>query len=263
MSEPPSSSKGFLRTPLGRNAVRLAITAAILAAWQWGLDASLRFWFSSPGAIGTKLWLWMQNGTLWKNLGATLFVMGLGYAIGCMVGIALGLLLGFLPRTSRVLSPYIAALNALPKIALAPLFIILFGVGFTSKIVLVAVTVFFLLFNSTGDGVRNIDRDLVRTLYVMGASRQEVIRKVMVPGAFPWIFTGMRIAVRYAFTNTLLAELISANAGLGYLIEYYSGNFDSSGAYAAIAVLVLLSVTLTEILTRFETRLGAAQGLKR
>jgi NitT/TauT family transport system permease protein len=238
------------------NAIRAVLILTVLAAWQWGIGSGLRFWLSSPAAIAGKLVTWIATGSLWPHLGATLFVMALGYVLGCAGGIAAGLILAFLPRTNAVLAPYISALYALPKIALAPLFIILMGIGFTSKVTLVAATVFFLLLNATLDGVKNIDRDLIRMLHLMGATRAEVIRKVLIPAAFPWIFTGMRISVRYAFTNTLLAELISANTGLGYLIEYYSGNFDASGAYAAILVLVLLSVALTELLTRIEGRLA-------
>ena len=171
---------------------------------------------SGPVQIVARLWTWILDGSLWDNLGATVLAMALGYAIGTAAGVALGLLFGFLPRFHRVLSPYISALYAMPKIALAPLFVIVFGIGIESKVALVAVTVFFLMLNSTLDGVRNVDRDLVQALALMGATRLEVIRKVLVPATLPWIFTGMRISVRYAFTNTLLAELIAANRGIGF-----------------------------------------------
>ena len=216
----------------------------------------MRFWVSGPVDIVVRLWDWVRDGSLWENLGATLAAMALGYAIGTLTGVGSGLMFGFLPRLYRVLSPYISALYALPKIALAPLFVILFGIGIASKVALVAITVFFLVLTATLDGVRNVDRDLVQALSLMGATRGEVIRKALVPAALPWIFTGMRIAVRYAFSNTLLAELIAANSGIGFLIEYYSGTFDAAGAYAAILVLVVCSVGLTEVLSRIETRMG-------
>ena len=122
---------------------------------------------------------------------------------------------------------------------------------------------FFLVLNSTLDGVRNVDRDLVRALSLMGATRFEVIRKVLVPATLPWIFTGMRIAVRYAFTNTLLAELIASNSGIGFMIEYYSGVFDATGTYAAILVLVIMSVGLTELLTQIEARMSHGSASRR
>jgi NitT/TauT family transport system permease protein len=240
----------FVATPPGRAVARLLVLTALLALWQFAPNPALRFWVSGPVDILTRLWSWVLDGSLWDNLEATLAAMALGYAIGTATGV------GFLPRLHRVLSPYISALYALPKIALAPLFVILFGIGIASKVVLVAVTVFFLVLTATLDGVRNVDRDLVRALSIMGATRSEVIRKVLVPGALPWIFTGMRIAVRYAFSNTLLAELIASNRGIGFLIEYYSGTFDAAGAYAAILVLVVCSVGLTELLSRIEARMG-------
>jgi len=245
----------FLETAPGRLLARLLLALVILTMWQVLPTKGLRFWMSGPVQIIARLWSWILDGSLWPNLGATLLAMALGYVIGTGAGIALGLLFGLLPRLHRVLSPYINALYAMPKIALAPLFVITLGIGIESKVALVALTVFFLVLNSTLDGVRNVDRDLVRSLALMGATRIEVISKVLVPATLPWIFTGMRIAVRYAFTNTLLAELIASNSGIGFMIEYYSGVFDATGTYAAILVLVIMSVGLTEVLTQVETRL--------
>jgi NitT/TauT family transport system permease protein len=237
--------------------VRFLIVAALIGAWEFApVSRGIKFWLSSPSAILSTLWGWVVDGSLWAHLGATLSVMVTGYAIGCAAGVSLGFLFGFLPRFYRVLAPFITAFYALPKIALAPLFIILLGIGMSSKVALVAITVFFLLLNSTIDGVHDVDRDLVQSLRLMGATRTEVLRKVLLPSALPWIFTGARISVRYAFTATLLAELIAANRGLGFLIEFNSGNFNATGSYAAIVVLVAFSVTLTEVLTRVQAITG-------
>jgi len=246
----------FLTTATGRIVARLVLALILLAAWQFQPSADLRFWMSGPIDIVTRLYEWIRDGSLWENVGATLLAMALGYTLGTVVGIVLGLLFGLMPRLYRVLSPYITALYAMPKIALAPLFVIVFGIGIESKVALVAITVFFLVLNSTLDGVRNVNRDLSRMLSLMGATRSEMIRKVLLPATLPWIFTGMRIAVRYAFTNTLLAELIASNSGIGFMIEYYSGIFDATGTYAAILVLVIMSVGLTELLTQIEARIS-------
>jgi sulfonate transport system permease protein len=130
------------------------------------------------------------------------------------------------------------------------------GVDHASKIALVAVTVLFLVLFATIDGVRAVDRSVINALVLMGATRTEIIRKVLLWAALPWIFTGMRIAVRYAFTTTLLAELIAANRGLGFLIELNSGNFNTTGAYAAIVVVIICSVVLTELLSVWEKRMS-------
>lgn len=259
-ARPSRSMTGFVATMPGRIAARLLVMGGLLAVWQFAPGKALRFWMSGPADIVARLWGWVVDGSLWEHLGATLTAMTLGYAIGTAVGISLGLLFGFLPKLHRVLSPYIAALYAMPKIALAPLFIIVFGIGIESRVALVAITVFFLILNSTLDGVRNVDRDLIQALNLMGATRTEVIQKVLLPAALPWIFTGMRISVRYAFTNTLLAELISANKGIGFLIEYYSGIFDATGTYAAILVLVIMSVGLTELLSWVERTMARGHG---
>jgi NitT/TauT family transport system permease protein len=244
-----------LSTGIGRAIIRLVLVGSVLALWEYlPLSRGVRLWLSSPSLIVAMLWHWVLDGSLWGHLFATLSVMVMGYVAGSVLGIGAGLTLGCMPRLSRVLAPFISAFYALPKIALAPLFIILLGIGAESRIVLVTLTVFFLVFNSTLDGVRDVDRDMIQCLRLMGATRGEIIRRVLVPSALPWIFTAMRISVRYAFTNTLLAELIAANKGLGFLIEFYSGNFNATGSYAAILVIIVLSVVLTNVLLRLERR---------
>lgn len=237
--------------------IRLALIAAVLLAWEFApASRAIRFWLSSPSQIATQFAAWLADGTLWFHLQASLLVMAQGYALGTITGIATGFVLGHTRALHRVLSPYLSAVYAVPKIALAPLFIIILGVDNASKVALVAVTVFFLILTATIDGVRDTDEDLLHTLQLMGATRLETVRKLLIPAALPWIFTGMRIAVRYAFTNTLLAELIASNRGLGFLIEFNAGNFNTTGSYAAILALILCSVALTELLSRGESRLS-------
>ena len=244
-----------LNSPIGIATARTLILLAGLAAWQLApYGRGIELWVSRPVAILGRLADWIADGSLWRHVGATCLEMSSGYALGCLTGVLLGVVLGIFPRVARLLAPYVAALYAMPKIALAPLLVIVLGIGLASKIALVWVTVFFIVFISTLEGVRDVDRDLVQSLRLMGARDSEIIRKVLLPSALPWIFTSMRIAVRYAFTSALLAELIAANQGLGFLIEYHSGTFDTTGAYAAILVIVILSVALTEVLTRIERR---------
>jgi NitT/TauT family transport system permease protein len=232
---------------------RLALLVAFLAAWEAASGTLVpKFVASSPSAIARVIAGWVADGSLWRHAQATLTEMASGYVIGAAGGIICGLCLGFLPRVERIAGPFVAALYALPKVALAPLFVIVFGIGLESKIVLVAITVYFLLLYNTLDGVRDIDRDLPQALAIMGASRAEILRKVMLPAVLTWVFTGLRIAVRYAFTAAVLGELIAGNEGIGYLIESSAGRFNAAGVYAAVFVLVVFSVFLTEVLTRSE-----------
>ena len=249
----PALVRLVLTTP-GLVLARLAIVGVVLVAWELASGPLLpKFWLSSPSAIAALLGQWIADGSLWRHLGGTLLAMLIGYAIGCATGVAGGLLLGFMPFVQRVLTPYLAGLYALPKIALAPLFIILFGIDIESKVALVAITVFFMLLYSTLDGVRDVDPDLARTLELMGAKRREIGLKLLIPATLPWIFTGMRISVRYALTATILGEVIGANRGVGFLIEANAGQYNSTGVFAAVFVLVVCCVTLTELLTRAET----------
>lgn len=248
-----SVGQWLTRTPIVLTLVRLLIVAILFSLWEYlPIRPGLRLWLSSPSMIFKTLATWFVDGSIWVHIVATLQAMLIGYIIGCAIGVAGGLLFGFMPRTYLVLSPYLTALYALPKVALAPLFILLLGIGIESKVALVAMTVFFIVLNSTLDGVRDVDTDLIRSLTLMGASRLETIRKVILPGTLSWIFTGMRISVRYAFTGTLLAELIGSNRGLGYLIEFNSGIFNATGAYAAVLIIVVLSVTMSELLIWIE-----------
>jgi len=245
--------KAFLSTRAGVAVGRAAILIALLGIWELASGTlTSKFWVSSPSAISGMLLKWTNDGSLWVHLRATLSAMMAGYVIGAAGGIVMGLVLGFLPQLQRVLAPYISALYALPKIALAPLFVIVLGIGIESKIALVAITVFFLALYNTLDGVRDVDRDLMRALGLMGATRTEIVRKALIPGTLPWIFTGLRIAVRYALTAAILGELIASNQGIGYLIEFSAGQYNSTGVFAAVSVLVVCSVILTEILRRTE-----------
>jgi NitT/TauT family transport system permease protein len=236
---------------------RLALFAVILAAWQFLPSPAGRFWISDPISIGEVLLDWIGDGTLLRNVLATMEVMVAGYAVGCALGIAFGLIFGLVRPLDRVLSPFVFAIYSLPKIALIPLLIILCGIGFVSKFVLVTLVVFFMLFSSTIDGVRNIDSDVALALRLMGATHGEVTRKMLVPAIQPWIFTSMRVAVNTAFSNTLLAELLTANSGIGFLIVKSSSQYDAAGTYAAVLVLVGVSVVITELLSQVEQRMTA------
>jgi NitT/TauT family transport system permease protein len=248
-----SRLQNALTTPAGVAALRILVIVAIVGLLEYfPWPASAKLWRIRPSAIVQTLWTWLVDGLIWEHLSATLVTMSLGYVIGCALGIGGGIVLGLLPRVNRTLTPFLAAANSLPKIALAPLLIIIFGLGYAAKVPLVAATVFFLVLNSTLDGVKSADPDVVDAMKVMGATRWEQIYKVLLPSALPWVFTGMRISVRYAFTNTILAELIAANSGLGYLIESNAARFDATGTYTAVLVLVIVSVSLTETLVKLE-----------
>jgi NitT/TauT family transport system permease protein len=245
-------------------AARIGIFAVLLVAWQLASGPLIpKFWISDPVAIGAALWLWIADGSIWQHIGATLLTMILGYGVGALAGIALGFVLGMFPRALDIAAPVLTGLFCLPKVALLPLFVIALGIGIASKVALVATVVVFLVLYSTIDGVHDVDRDLIDSLRLMGATRWEILTKVVVPSALPWVYTGLRIAVSYALTTTVVGELLSSNRGIGFLIESAANRFNSAAVFAAVLVLVLVSVLLTELLIAIERRRPAASSAGR
>ncbi len=166
-----------------------------------------------------------------------------------------GLTLGLAPRAERVLAPFIAALYGLPKVALLPLLVILFGIGLMSKVVLVASVVFFLLLYATLGGMGDVDRDTMDGLRLMGATEGEIVRKVRLPAILPWIYTGFRTSIGYALTTTVVSEALSSNRGLGFLIEHAAVQFNAAGVFAAVVVLLVLSSVIMIPLGMLESRM--------
>jgi NitT/TauT family transport system permease protein len=224
---------------------QLGLGAVILAAWQ-GASGRLvdGFFISNPVDVATRLVEWTVSGSIFLHLWATVHATLAGFLIGAAGGFVLGVWLGISPFAGRLLNPYLWALNALPKVALAPLFVLWFGLGIESKIALAAVLVLFLVFLNTFAGVREVDQDLVDSARLMRATRLQVTVKIVVPSAMSWVFAGLKTSVPYALIGAVLGEMIAANRGLGYLVQYSGAQFDSAGVFAVLVVIALLAVAL-------------------
>jgi len=217
----------------------------LLLLWQ-GVSGRLidNFFISNPVDVGTRLAGWIKDGSLFVHIWATAYATVMGFIVGSVGGVLLGVWLGVSPFASRLLNPYLSALNALPKVALAPLFVLWFGLGIESKIALAAVLVLFLVFLNTYAGVREVDQDLIDGARLMKATRAQVITKVIIPSATSWMFAGLKISVPYALIGAVLGEMIAANRGLGYLVQFSGSQFDSAGVFAVLLVIALLAVVL-------------------
>lgn len=238
---------------LGVLAYQTVFVGACLLAWQLVSGRWVApLWMSRPTDIAGKLGEWLWSGTLAFHLATTALEMALGYVLGALVAIGLGLLLGARPLLGQVLSPFLVALYSVPQVALAPLFVLWFGIDIPSKVALVAATVFFLVFFNTYEGVRTVDPDLVNTLRLMGARERDIFRRVMVPAASLWIFTGLKVSVRYALTTAIVGEMIAGNRGIGYLVSRAAGYFDTTGVFAGTIVLMLCGLLLTGVVSRAE-----------
>jgi NitT/TauT family transport system permease protein len=244
-----------LRSRLAVWAARAVLIAVVLSLWQAGSGTLLNpFFFSSPLAIGGRLTELVASGDIWFHLWVTLQEMALGFAIGTGVGVLVGLAFGSVPFVAKVFDPFILALYSLPKIALAPLLIIWFGLDLAPKVVLSAVIVFFLVFFNTLSGVRDVDRELLDVVRLMGASQRQVLLKVIIPSALTWIFVGLRVSLPYALVGAVTGELIASNKGLGSLIQRSASYFDTAGVFAGLLVLMIVTTILDMILQRFESR---------
>lgn len=237
-----STTGWSFRSAPGLLAARLAVVALFLLLWQLAGDRVVpRAFVSDPVSVFGQLGAWISDGSLWRNLGITLESTLIGYALGSAVGVVTGFMLGRALFAASVLDPFINALYALPKVALAPLFILWFGIDILPKIVLAAVLVFFLVFYNTFAGVRDTRRDLIDSVRVMGANRLQILRYVVLPSSLAWIFIGLRIAAPYALTGAVVGELLASNKSLGFLIEVSTSTFNSAGIFGVLLVLAVLA----------------------
>lgn len=221
------------------------LALALAALWQ-AVSGTLvdEFFISNPVSIARRLGKWLADGSLFIHAWATLYATAAGFAIGVLIGLVLGVWLGLSPFLSRLLDPFLSALNALPKVALAPLLVLWFGIGIESKIALAAVIVLFLVFLNTYAGVREVDQDLVDGVRLMKATRWQVLSKVILPSSASWVFASLKISVPYALIGAVLGEMIAANRGLGYLVQFSGAQFDTAGVFASLVVIALVAAIL-------------------
>jgi NitT/TauT family transport system permease protein len=223
---------------------RLIVCVVLLGLWQL---ASLYFgvyWVSTPWLTISRFFTSTFSGEMLRHAGYTVEEALIGAIIGAVPAIILPFALRRLPAWVSVLDPFMVGGYGAPKLALAPLFILWFGIGIESKIALVASVVFFIEYFSTLSGVRSLDAKLVQMAQLVGASESQVARHIVFPGAVPNIFAGLRIALPYGIGAAVIAELISSNRGLGYLVQIGAMNFDITQVFAAIlgATVVVLAV---------------------
>lgn len=237
---------------------RLTLFVVGVLLWQLGSNAHL---FDpgivpSPLAIVQYLARWTLDGTLWFHSWITIQETVVGFVAGTAGGIVLGFAIGRYPALAEILDPFILAVYSIPKVALAPLFVVWFGIGIWMKIVLAAVTVVFIVFFNTLAGVRNVDRDLVDAVWLMGAKPRDVLMKVLVPSAMTWALTGVRIAIPYALIGAIIGELIASNRGIGYLISSQASGYDTAGVFAALIVLTSLAMILNAVVDEVDRRIS-------
>lgn len=237
-------------------AARLAFGVAILSIWQvlgtWVLD---RFWVSSPLLVGSRVVDLATSGMLAIHLWATLEVALYGLALGMVAGTLLGIMLGLLPRVASILQPYIMMFYTLPRIALAPLFIMYLGIGTVSKVALTFTMIVFIALLNSYEGVRAVDPTLVDMLRTMHANRWRVIQWVVLPSIVPWLLATVRIGIGMSMIGAIVAELISASRGIGWYMLRAAGTFDVTGVFTGMVVIAFMAAILNGVFGVFERRM--------
>jgi NitT/TauT family transport system permease protein len=227
----------------------------ILIFWQWAAGRLIKeIYVSKPTAVAERLYELFSSGEIYPHLWTTGQELVLGYVIGVTGGILAGYALGRSPRLASIFEPYVMAFYGIPKIALAPLFIIWFGIGIWSKIALAGIMVFFLVFYNVYTGVRSVDRELVNLTLVMGANQRQLTYHVYLPAAAPYVLLGMRMAVPYSVIGVIVGEFTSSTQGLGLFIHEASSTYDPAGVFAGIVILLAFVVVANVLAGRLERR---------
>src|SRR5437762_9934846 len=233
---------------------QVALGVVVLALWQTLVSLKIldEFFVSRPSDILQRVGRWIVSGTLWGHLAVTLEESLLGLLAGAALGISLGFALARSAFLALVLDPYIKMLNAVPRVVLAPLFLLWFGLGIWSKVALAVTLVFFVMFFNTFQGVRDADRVLIDNVRMLGATERQLVRHVLVPSALTWIFSSLQTSLGFAMVGAVVGEYLGATRGLGYVISQAEGTFDTTGVFAGMTVLGIVVVMVSAAVTRLE-----------
>ena len=222
---------------------------AVVRGW---LDPTF---FGQPSGVAKFLWNNLGTAKFWTDLGWTLAGVGASFTLGSVAAFAVGLMFVRSPALERFADPYFNALNVMPRIALAPLFILWFGLGLGSKIAVGFSLTFFIVLSATVAGIRGVSQDHVTLCRTLGAGAVTTFFQVTLPGAVPVIFSGLRLGLIYALLGVVGTEIIASEKGLGQSLAYLGSTFDINGVMALLLVLALLGVGIVRFMTWIEKRL--------
>jgi NitT/TauT family transport system permease protein len=240
-----------------RVVAQLCVGAALLIVWELAATFFVDpFWIGDPSAIAVRLWNVFVEGDMLTHTGVTLGHAVAGLLASLIVGVPVGILFAANRFVAATLEPYFLAFYSLPRVALAPLLILWFGIGSLSKIMMAFSMVVVVVILNTYEGVRSVDRDLLDMLRAMRASRAYTLRKVLLPSIVPWVFASMRVGIGLALVGAVIGELVGANRGLGWYVELAAGRIDIVGVFTGLIVLAILGMSLNAIVKAIEGRLA-------
>jgi NitT/TauT family transport system permease protein len=235
---------------------RIVLNLSLLGVWELGSALSgSEFWISRPSLILERIVELSVTGELFRHLFATLAEAGIGLILAALVGIPIGIALERFTHVAKLVEPIIMGLYGLPRVALAPLFILWVGIGLSSKVLMSFSMVVFVFLMNVSEGVRSIDRDLLDLMSTMRAKRSFVIRRIILPAIVPWIITAVKIGVGLALIGAVVAELVGSNQGLGWYIEKSGGQLDTTGVFTGLFVLMAVAMFANFLIITAERRL--------
>jgi NitT/TauT family transport system permease protein len=249
------------RRRLAVYAARMAVVVIVVGGWQLFTQLKIvdPFFFGKPSGVWSRTWQWIQHGTaqgsLWQQVSVTLQEAALGFAIGVAAGVVLGVTLGRIRFLADVFGPFIKVMNSIPRIVLGSIFVVAFGLGMTSKVLLAIVLVFFAVFFNAFQGTREVDRNLIANARILGASRRQVTWHVVLQSAFTWIIASLHVAFGFALIGAIVGEFLGAQKGLGLLIRTAQGTFDANGVLAAMLIIAVVALIAEYVITLIERRL--------
>lgn len=237
---------------------RVILFAVVLGAWEaLGLLGVDPIWTSRPSLIAERIWSLALAGDLWRHASRTMLEAGLGLALAFAVGVPVGVAMARYKYANSVAEPLVLGLYSLPRVALAPLFIIWFGIDLFSKVMMAFSTVLFVFMLNVHEGLKTVDRDLVDLFRTMRAPRGFITRRVLLPWVVPWMIAGLRLGVGLSLIGAVVGELIGASAGLGWYIERSAGHLDTTGVFTGLVTLMAIAMTGNAAVAWLERRYSA------
>jgi NitT/TauT family transport system permease protein len=239
------------------NLYRALLFVALMLIW-YGLTATRvlpPFFFGEPVKVFRQIWIWLAGGSIYPHLATTLLETLLAFFGGTVLGLVFGLWLGLRPTASALLAPYLKGLNSMPRLILAPIFAVWFGLGIWSKVALGISIVFFLVFFNVFHGIREVNPTILANTRMIGASPRQLLRMVYIPSAMTWVFASLHNAVGMAFVGAVIGEYLGSVRGIGYLILEAEGIFDINAVLAGVILLTMFAYALDVVVTVVERRL--------
>ena len=228
----------------------------LLPNFMFDNDRQAAFFFGEPLKVAGRIWAWfVVEADIYRHLAVTLVETLLAFGVGSALGLGAGLWLALSPLASAILEPYIKALNSMPRIILAPIFSVWFGLGIASKVALGVTLVFFIVFFNVYQGVKEVSPVVLANARMLGANGKQLLRHVYLPSATSWVFSSLHTSVGLAFVGAVVGEYLGSSQGVGYLILQAEGTFDINTVMAGIVVLTLFALALDAAVGRVEKRL--------